>query len=385
MRLSDCPARMCGLTSVQERGEMSPQPTSPWPMEAQTQAKHEILRHYLNAWFPVMGHSRVRRVLYLDGFAGPGIYETGEPGSPILALTSLTGRVDFSRLASTEFIFLFNEMRPELFASLDTEIKRFVSSHQPWPTNVKIYLENGDFRLKAQELLDQIDRTGGHLVPTFAFIDPFGVSSISLSQLGALLSAPRCEMFLYLNFNEVQRFATSGQIDHHLEDLFGTSAFRDCPPAGDSSRKPWLLDLFVNQMHEVGRFDYVLPFEMIHNNGKTGSFLVFGTRSLKGLSAMKTAMWKVDPLGDFQFRARGDVLFGTTDTAYLHELIVNRFNGTTATIEDIVQFVLAETPFPEGYIKRKTLHPMEREGLITHVNRGSSRSGYPDGTQVTFA
>lgn len=66
---------------------MAPDPTQ-WPLDPHTAAKHEILRRYLNAWFPILGTYN-GRVVFLDGFAGPGIYSQGEPGSPIVALRTL--------------------------------------------------------------------------------------------------------------------------------------------------------------------------------------------------------------------------------------------------------------------------------------------------------
>ena len=61
--------------------------TTVWELEDHTAAKHEILRRYLAAWFPILSSSGYnRRGLFIDGFAGPGIYSKGELGSPIIAL-----------------------------------------------------------------------------------------------------------------------------------------------------------------------------------------------------------------------------------------------------------------------------------------------------------
>ena len=57
-----------------------------WELEPHTRAKHEILKRYLQAWVPILSLGRFPKVLYVDGFAGPGIYSGGEPGSPIIAL-----------------------------------------------------------------------------------------------------------------------------------------------------------------------------------------------------------------------------------------------------------------------------------------------------------
>jgi three-Cys-motif partner protein len=61
-----------------------------WSITPHTQAKHAILKRYLDAWFPILSRQAAilnrkfgtvngRRILYIDGFAGPGIYTGGEP------------------------------------------------------------------------------------------------------------------------------------------------------------------------------------------------------------------------------------------------------------------------------------------------------------------
>jgi len=94
---------------------MAPDSTQ-WPLEPHTAAKHEILRRYLNAWFPILG-SHHGRVVFLDGFAGPGIYSHGEPGSPIVALRTLFEHSYFHQL-KCEFVFWFLESRRDWFEAL---------------------------------------------------------------------------------------------------------------------------------------------------------------------------------------------------------------------------------------------------------------------------
>jgi len=50
--------------------------------------KHELIRCYLNGWYPKLG-TWAGRVLYVDTHAGRGRYESGDPGSPVLALQTL--------------------------------------------------------------------------------------------------------------------------------------------------------------------------------------------------------------------------------------------------------------------------------------------------------
>jgi three-Cys-motif partner protein len=55
-----------------------------WDLDPHTRGKHLVLRNYLNAWFPILSSLR-QRVLFIDGFAGPGHYKGGEEGSPLIA------------------------------------------------------------------------------------------------------------------------------------------------------------------------------------------------------------------------------------------------------------------------------------------------------------
>lgn len=61
-----------------------------WRREDHTEGKHLVLGHYLEAWFPILGMGdRNGRILFIDGFAGPGEYGGGEEGSPVVAMRVL--------------------------------------------------------------------------------------------------------------------------------------------------------------------------------------------------------------------------------------------------------------------------------------------------------
>ena len=78
-----------------------------WPFEPHTGAKHQIIRRYLDAWFPILGKYNRKRV-YIDGFAGPGWLIGGEPGSPIVALKPAISHKDALK---GELVFMFIEER----------------------------------------------------------------------------------------------------------------------------------------------------------------------------------------------------------------------------------------------------------------------------------
>jgi len=115
-----------------------------WPIEGHTKAKHRILRGYLDAWLPIMSQHN-GRLVYVDGFAGPGIYAGGEPGSPIIALKAFLEHKYRERIAS-ELVYVFIEENKERVESLREEVRKLGEL----PPNVKIEIDfgtyEGDFR-----------------------------------------------------------------------------------------------------------------------------------------------------------------------------------------------------------------------------------------------
>lgn len=67
----------------------------PWAIAEHTAAKHDIYSRYLRRWFPILlgGHNAYPSAMYAEGFAGPGIYRDGEPGSPITGLRTFFAEV----------------------------------------------------------------------------------------------------------------------------------------------------------------------------------------------------------------------------------------------------------------------------------------------------
>lgn len=80
-----------------------------WTPDPHTLAKHDLLKRYLGAWFPIMARNN-RKLVFLDGFAGPGVYDTGEPGSPLVALRSLVEHRYFDEMKATTFLFLSSKL-----------------------------------------------------------------------------------------------------------------------------------------------------------------------------------------------------------------------------------------------------------------------------------
>lgn len=96
-----------------------------WPLKPHTRAKHAILVSYLRAWAPILARQTKKRGIedrplrFIDGFAGPGVYDEGEPGSPILALNAI---LDHEVNFPAKIRFLFIEKDKERFELLKVQL-----------------------------------------------------------------------------------------------------------------------------------------------------------------------------------------------------------------------------------------------------------------------
>src|SRR2546427_2394378 len=90
-----------------------------WDIDPHTKAKHFILRAYLGGWFPILSKWH-GRIVYIDGFAGPGRYKGGEEGSPLIAIRTAAGHV---LPLAQEIVFLFIEARPDRKAHLEQVLR----------------------------------------------------------------------------------------------------------------------------------------------------------------------------------------------------------------------------------------------------------------------
>jgi three-Cys-motif partner protein len=84
----------------------------PWDIAEHTLAKHDIYRRYLERWFPILlnGANAFPSATYAEGFAGPGIYKSGDEGSPIIALKAYLDKVPAGK-ALTKFVFIDDDPR----------------------------------------------------------------------------------------------------------------------------------------------------------------------------------------------------------------------------------------------------------------------------------
>lgn len=267
-------------------------------IQPHTTAKHHILRYYLSEWFPILG-SAYRTLRFIDGFAGPGEYEGGEPGSPIIALRTIERHARFRHLAEAgnKVDFIFVEKDQDYSENLRGRVHERV-----WPKAFTTRVEHGEFEEVVTRLVDDVSRANP-MPPTLAFIDPFGPAGFSMALLERLASFDRMEVLINLNYNEFVQWILPDTSKHVTANrLYGGPRWRPALDMIGRERSRFLVQEYEAALGEIGW--RCTSFEMVNIQNQTAYHLVFGTRSPKGMRAMKQAMRTASPTGEFRYTDR---------------------------------------------------------------------------------
>jgi len=355
-----------------------------WPLGEHTPGKHLVLRNYLNAWLPILGMTH-DRIVFIDGFAGPGEYAGGEPGSPIIAIRAMKEHVAKSKLAA-EVKFVFVEREADRVQHLRglVEVEK---TGLPAASNPLVL--GGPFDATMTSLLDDIEHKMKTLAPCFLMVDPFGVSDTPMSVIQRVLKHPKSEVYISFMYEAINRFKNTPEFAPHLDSLFGCTTWREGLDVEDPVRKKdFFYNLYQNQLKQAGA-KYVLHFEL-YQGGRLVYAIFFGTKHLLGCDRMKQAIWKIAPFGDFAFRGtRSDQLgfdLAHVDPAQLAGELREAFASREwIAVEEAMEFAQSDkTDYHSGHLKKALVH-LETAGQL-EVKEGSRKRvrTFPDRTIFRF-
>ena len=321
------------------------------------QFKHELLRRYLNAWFPILSRTGARRIVYMETHAGRGRHESGHAGSPLVAIQTLLEHRDLPNiLASTEVVFALIEARPDNAQSLQAEISELGTL----PKGVVIEVVADVYQGYLRQQLEEMKRTQACLAPAFVFVDPFSFM-VDSSLLANLMSHPRCEILLNFMWENARQAIGNEVHAANMDGLFGKVNWRDMRAISDEKSR--CDEAALRLKARVGsRFHRVLRCYGTRNSIKY--VLVHFTNNELGYEKMNEAMWAVDPGGTFAVSQREDprtdwIFSPQASVEPLKARLLAEFVGRTVRYEQLWQ------PAREVYLKKHL-----RQAVIELVQEG---------------
>lgn len=312
-----------------------------WNRDAHTEAKHRVLRGYLDAWWPIL-LSRNSRVTYAEGYAGPGEYQEGEDGSPVVALNSLLQRDKPVDLRGRQANVVLVEEDP---ARLDHCVARLQERVGPLPEEVNVAPKPGRCE---DVLLPTLRAVGAFGHPILVNLDPFA-AGVPYEVVCEVAQNRSSEVLISFMMQWFIRWAENEDLEHG-DRQFGGTEWRQVAEVPRERKRRWLIDLYRQRLQDAG-FQHTVWFELVDEGGHAFA-LVFATTNSRGLEKMKESFWRVDPVNGIHFRDPrdpGQMAFDIGDDPYLaslRNLLADQLQGRgVVLVDEICEWTLEQTVF----------------------------------------
>lgn len=357
-----------------------------WDIESHTIAKHLILEEYLKAWFPILTRWK-DRIVYLDGFAGPGVYQGGEEGSPLIAIRTALDAKILNPDSEITFLFIDNDQ------ARTKVLSQVLADRITLPNNMNYRVVTSNFADSLNQTLNSLEQDGHNLAPTFAFIDPFGYGGFPMELVTRLLNYRSCEVLITFMDGFVNRFLDTSH-ENAVNELFGTDGWQQARQISTTTQRiDFLLDFYTNQLKTRVKTKFVRTFRMTDENNRIIYDLIFATKHPKGMEIMKKAMEKVMKGGTYRFSDRSSpgqsVMLDFIDKDWQvkdgADRVFSKFRGQRVSSDVIRDFVLGETPHRLWRPFLKYLEEQPPKKIVSVSLRTRKTLDYKDGCIIEFA
>lgn len=257
-----------------------------------SEAKVKLLGEYLKRYLNIISNDGFTQEINMyDLFCGPGLYEDGGEGSPIVTLRQVkdTYYSSISRKPNKlpKINCHFNDIDVTRTDTLQKAVKN-KSLH--YPEFGTINYSNNDYK-DLVSILSKTFKTFQNK-KAFVFIDPFGYKDIKSEHIKGLMNcSKKSEVLLWLPTQHMYRFSKNGTPEALLEFIEELTQYKEWKES-DSVWK------FIAQLKEgfqsyLGESFYVDNFS-IKKEENTVFCLYFFTSHIKGFEKMLEAKWEID-------------------------------------------------------------------------------------------
>lgn len=345
-------------------------------------AKHQLLSRYLGGWFPILTSAN-GSVIYIDCHAGRGRYDTGDQGSPIVALQTLLNHQMKDRiLKNTDLHFVFFETDQKNYDLLRGEIRAL--GQLPEEVNVYPFQENYEAALRG--IVDDLRQRGETLSPSFVFVDPYGFK-LSMKLLNSLLQFRGCELLINFMYRYIDLAIHNPDQADNMDALFGCRDWRNLSKIDHPrSRYQETITLFSRQLQAT----FATHMNMMGTNNAPKYVLIHASNHPKGRNLMKDSMWAISPYvspeGSFSAYEREDpsqlVLIKPEPSLHLLEdKLWAQFAGEQAHTKKIDNWSLY-TSYREKHARDIVRDYVKREIVVASGHEG--RFGFTKNPLISF-
>lgn len=359
--------------------------------------KHRLLRKYLTPFVAKVG-SQSPLVYCVDGFAGAGVYEDGSLGSPLLMAKLADDAASWSHPINLKIVNV--ESDRENFLSLSERTLQ-------WTERGVIRNLHGQFGNLVPEILSEIGGTRA-----LFFIDPFGPTDLSFSNLLPIFERPQRVTELIINFDldglrriadtlysKAQAPQTRKTVQTNIArvtEILGSDDWkgRFSPSLSSEARESVLLDVYTKNLRKFGYEVVCYPIRKALGDSPK-YYLIYCTRHPDGVMLMNDIVRdEEDELLRDSASKPGQLTLPSTEFDAVQQEIRQRRELLTELVRSDLRRVKRTT---RGQIKRKYMferfgefHEKDYNSVVQEfVNIGSlttqhGRKRFNDNEMLTY-
>lgn len=358
----------------------------------QTRVKHLILQSYLKPYFDIVS-KQTDSLVYLDGFAGRGLYEDPHApagvsfGSPLRAMR-LFASVPELRHVRTVLI----ENNSLHFPFLSDAVATIVREHKELPSP-ELFFEK--FSIAAHRVIRELPTSGTHVPAVFAFIDPCGVEDVVFEVIVEILQRPFAECFVFFNYEGVNRIVGAAELNGSsptLSNLLGGDdavrrlLARVAVTRTPDQREEAIVGGYCSEVSRTVSPIFVAPFRVESEARRsTSHYLLHFTKNATAFRIMKDIMWErgrsddacEGQLGLLQRSDTSDGLFLRDDLAEQEKAVVAYLKSKNGcTVGDVVRLAERAGDLFSGKSYKECLKRLEKRQSV-RVFLGDKRTPSP--------
>ncbi|MCA1036596.1 three-Cys-motif partner protein TcmP [Bacillus infantis] len=364
----------------------------------QSRIKTAILTKYFDVWTRIIRpRSRSGKVAYIDLFSGPGKFQDGSKSTPLLILEKC---IEDEKLRNS-VVTIFNDADSDSCRQLEKNIMELPHS--------------GTLKFKPQVLNSEVgDEIAGifsekALIPTLAFIDPWGYKGLTTNLINALIKDFGSDCIFFFNYNRISMGINNPLVVQHMNALFGEDRANmmrvKLKELSSEEKEAYIVNELAEALSDE-HTNHVLPFRFLdEKKNKTSHYLIFVSKHPLGYMIMKDIMANESTMKDDEVASFSYIPVKHIEKHHNVQLsllaqyerpldslgreLVSKLKGKTLTVKQIIERHHVGTPFTVSNFK-EALRRLEEDGLISTnppANKRQTRNGVKtmgEKVEITF-
>lgn len=327
-----------------------------------SEAKVRLLGEYVKRYLNIISNDGYTEVIHIyDLFCGPGSYENGGHGSPLVTLKHVKETyfsiIEKSPRKQPKINCYFNDIDKSKIDTLNQSIK---DNSLHYSSIGKLNLSNDDYKKAVADLKGCFEKFKSE--KAFVFIDPYGYKELVASDIQGLLGKhKKSEVLIWLPIQFMYRFADEGT-PPVLRNFMTELGIVD--EAKKTSNVWEFISLLNKGFQNFLGNEFFIDHFSLKKEENTVFCLFFFTSHIKGFEKMLESKWEIDSEQGRGWQYSGIVpnLFSAHKTNELEDRLKVFLKTGRKYNLDVYEFVLRQ-----GYLTKhatEVLSNLQKNGSL---------------------